>query len=438
MKGSGWRVRALTGLVFAMALGCSTARIPDSRRPDFTGHHRAPGRSPEELQASEGWEDLEAQSHFRAMLRPDELLENAARARAANTPAMPFPPKKILVLSGGGIYGAYPAGVLAGWTESGTRPEFDVVTGVSTGAFISVFAFLGPGLDEEMRRHYTSLRSADVFRRRRPLASLLSESFADSAPLARLIEQTVTDQRIAEVAAEHRKGRRLYIATSDLDTRRSVVWDIGALADRGTPADRDLIRKVILASGSVPGFFPPVRIPVNVDGAAYVERHVDGSTTSSMFFAPPYIAPEARAALPPNWLHGSDVYVLVAGKLYADPAPVKSRTLRIAVNAVSTLLYVQTRGDLQKLYLLTVLTGMNYYLTSIPADIPLAEDSTEIVPAEMTRMFEAGREWGRSVRSWRTSPPGYLAGEEPHYRAGIVLTDTARLVPIVPELPLKK
>ncbi len=324
------------------------------------------------------------------------------------------------------------AGVLAGWTETGTRPTFDVVTGISTGALVACLAFLGPAYDNDLRRYYTTIRDEDIFIRRRLIPSLLSESLADSAPLARMIEQAITDDRIATVAEEHRKGRRLYIGTSDLDVRRAVVWDIGAIASQNTPQSRCLIRDILLASASIPGFFPPVRIPVTVDGMPYVERHVDGSTSSSMFFVPPSVPPEARATLPANWLHGSNLYILVAGKLYADPVPVKARSLNIASNAVSTVLYDQTRSDLHKLFLLSVLTGMNYNLTSIPKDLQATTESTKFDPVEMTRLFDAGVNWARTNRNWRQTPPGYEPGEGAKYRAGTVLTDIGRRDPLGP------
>src|SRR5262249_13529646 len=152
--------------------------------------------------------------------------------------------------------------------------------------------------------------------------------------------------------------------------RRSIVWDMGAIACQGTPEACDLFRKILLASGTIPGFFPPVRIPVTVDGVCHVERHIDGGTRSSMFFVPPYVPPEARATLPPNWLQGSDLYIMVAGKIYPDPGAVRPRTFAIVSKAVSTVIYDQTRSDLHKLFLVSVLTGMNYNIVAIPKELP--------------------------------------------------------------------
>ena len=165
---------------------------------------------------------------------------------------------------------------------------------------------------------------------------LWSEAAADSTPLRELIECHVDDALLAAVAQVHASGRRLYVGTTNIDTRRLVIWDMGAIAASGRPDAKDLYRKIILASASIPGFFPPVRISMRVDGKQYTERHIDGGTTSSMFFAPP-LGPSARSGdadrtgvpiaehekLPTGWLYGSDVYVLVAGKMYPDPTPVK-------------------------------------------------------------------------------------------------------------------
>lgn len=389
-------------------------------------------RSVAELRASIGWYDLPAQAAVQNTIRSEDLYAFSTQARAARKPDVPVSKKTILVVTGGGSYGAYCAGVLVGWSETGTRPTFDVVTGTSTGALIGAFAFLGPSYDADLRRAYTCIRNEDLYRMRRFPSSILSESLADSAPLAKLIADSITDERVRAMAAEHRKGRRFYVGTSDLDARRSVIWDIGAMAARDTPGDRELVRNVLLASASIPGFFPPVRIPVTVDGVRHVERHIDGVTSSSMFFAPPWVPPEQRATLPAGWLYDSDLYILVAGKLYADPEPVKSRTVAIASQAVSTILYDQTRSDLHKMFLLSILTGMNYNVSSIPENAQAPSSSTEFHPEEMGPLFEAGVAWAKLDRKWRETPPGYEKGEGAKYRDGTVLTDTGRRTQVAP------
>lgn len=333
-------------------------------------------------------------------------------------------PYNVLVLSGGGAYGSYSAGVLAGWTESGKRPQFDVVTGISTGALIAAFAFLGPDRDEQMKKFYTQVRDDDVFRRRSDVFAVFSDAFADSKPLETLIAATVDQTMVEAIAAEHAKGRRLYVGTTHLESRRLVVWDIGAIASRKSQWDVDLIRRVLLASASIPGFFPPALIPVEVDGKWHEELHVDGGVTASLFFRPPQVKKKDLAALGDRPLAGSNLYIIVAGKLYSDPSPVDKKLFPIVENSISALLYSQTRGDLFQLYALSLATGMNYRLAAVPPTEPAPKDATTFVPEAMTALFEAGRKYARENKAWRATPPGLQPGEEVPTRGGLNLTTT--------------
>src|SRR5262249_19526543 len=152
-----------------------------------------------------------------------------------------------------GADGAFAAGVLAGWSQAGTRPEFSLVTGASIGALISPFAFLGSRYDAELRDTITTISAADIFEDRPT-----SESFLDSWPLKGLIEKHVTAKLLADVASEHRRGRRLLTVTTNIDAGRRVLWNMGAIAERGDDKALKLFRDVLLASASIPGFFPPV------------------------------------------------------------------------------------------------------------------------------------------------------------------------------------
>jgi predicted acylesterase/phospholipase RssA len=356
-------------------------------------------------------------------LDPDELKRVADLTR--HTGEQRTPPSRrynILVLSGGGMFGAFSAGVLAGWTEAGDRPTFDVVTGVSTGALIAPLAFLGPAYDQELRRHYTTVSDQDILRRRGLIHALCGESLADNAPLAKRIRSVCTPELLREVAAEHYKGRRLYVATTNLTTKRLVVWDLGAIAARGTPEARDLFCDVLLASAAVPGFVRPVRFRIDVDGLGYEEIHVDGGMVRSMFFRAPYFPPEERAAFERNGLAGSNVYVVVAGKVYADPQEPRPRTLSIASHAITSMLYALTRGDLDRLFHLCLLTGMNYHVAAIPQDFQTPTQRLRFDPAVMTRLFEEGRREALARAVWRERPPGLDKREEVRSRSGLWLS----------------
>jgi predicted acylesterase/phospholipase RssA len=346
------------------------------------------------------------------------LFQVAEQIRRDRRPAVLPPKRSVLVLSGGGAYGAYSAGVLCGWTHAGTRPQFDVVTGVSTGALVATLAFLGPDFDSELQRVYTTLHANDIFRFKHSIRALLSEGLADNAPLAEQIRQIVTPATLCQIADEHRKGRRLYVGTTDLDGHRQVVWDMGAIACKGSVESQDLFVRVLLASAAIPGFFPPVQIPITVNGVPHMERHVDGGVTASLFFRPPWIPPEQRRDHTGASLYDSDLYIIVAGKLYPDPEPVKPRTLNIAASSVSTLLYSQSRAELVKLYTACVLTGMNYHLTAIPQDFTVNASSTDFDPTEMTRMFQEGVQQATTGQVWRVTPPGLEPGERASQRGG--------------------
>ena len=383
--------------------------------------------------------DPVAQLDSNTLMNWDDLTALADKLKETNRPAVLPPQKNILVLSGGGAFGAYPAGLLVGWSEAGTRPEFDVVTGISTGALIAVFAFAGKEYDPFLKQNYTSTTNKDIYRMKYFVRGLLSESLAESTPMRDRIREQASAELIAKVAAEHRKGRRLYIGTTDLDARRPVIWDMGHIAGEDTDAARELFRMVVLASASIPGFFPPVRIPVTINGEKYVERHVDGGVTSSIFVRPPWLTPADRRDPAKSGLYGSNVYVMIAGKLYADEEEVKPRSLSVLGSSVSTLLYSQAQDALFKLYFASALTGMNFKVAAVPEDVSCKIDSTDFNPEAMTRLFEEGRARAKGKDLWRTTPPGSLPREVPAFRGSIRLDylppndDTMFLPPPAPE-----
>ena len=324
------------------------------------------------------------------------------------------PRRSVLCLSAGGTYGAYTVGVLCGWTAHGDRPNFDVVTGVSTGAMIAPYAFLGSRYDGQIKDFFTRTRDKDIYRVH-PFRLAFAESLADNTPLANKIDRMLTIEFMREIAVEHGKGRRLYVGTTEAEGRRFVAWDIGEIASRGTERDRQLIKSILLGSSAIPGFFPASKITVTVNGKPFVEKHVDGAVSQSLFFRPPYVAPELAGAR--SW-NDVDVYAIVAGKLYADPGVTKPRAIKIATNDVSTIIYSQSRGDLQRLWALCAMNGMSFHLASMRPEFPAPKSSMEFDPRAMTSMFNEGVQEVLSGTAWRNTAPEGKPDETPLVRSG--------------------
>ncbi|MCG6980313.1 MAG: patatin-like phospholipase family protein, partial [Deltaproteobacteria bacterium] len=244
-----------------------------------------------------------------------EGLQMRLREHSKKAPGKPITLRG-LALSGGGSHGAYGAGVLIGWTDAGTRPEFDVVTGISTGALTATSVFLGPEYDDNLRM-YIKVTNKDIFKSRGLLAVLLKDSMYDSAPLKALIAQQIDDEVLQAVAREYAKGRRLFIGTVNLDAQAFTIWNMGLIASSDRPDKLERYRDVILASASVPVVFPPVYIPVEVGGETYRQMHVDGGAREMIFF-PQFIQNFDKALAEAGFsradVHG-EIYVLFNGRI---------------------------------------------------------------------------------------------------------------------------
>ena len=308
------------------------------------------------------------------------------------------PAKTILALSGGGSYGAFSAGVLTGWARANTRPEFDVVTGVSTGSLLAPLAFLGPDHDRLMRRFYTEVGQADIFTLRHWSQVPFSPSAATNEPLRKILDYGLTPEVIAAIAAEHRKGRRLYVATTHLDSRRTVVWDLGAAA--GKPNGRAAVINILLASCAVPGVFPPVALPAAEGGAT--ELHVDGGVTAPVF-VPPAVLDTAAP--------GAELFVLVAGKFYPDPAPVKPRVLRVLGASGVALMHAHLRHDVANLYHMAKAAGVGVKVASLRQDYPADDNGIEFDTHSMGRMFVEGVKVGLAGPAFADAPPERSPGD---------------------------
>ncbi|MFO0866184.1 MAG: patatin-like phospholipase family protein [Gemmataceae bacterium] len=361
--------------------------------------------------------------------RQEKLLEIAKKE--GKTPAK-NKDRSVLCLSGGGAHGAYTVGVLCGWTERGDRPQFDVVTGISTGALIAPFAFLGPQYDHVIRTMYTNTRKEEIYRAK-PLSFIFGEAIADNSPLSARLASVLTPELMSDLAIAYHAGRRLYVGTTENEGKRFVVWDLTAIAARGCPGDRELIHKILMGSSAPPGIFPSSKIEVTIDGVCHTERHVDGGVSQEVFFRPPYVRPEEQSNVALRDLAGVTVYIILAGKLYADPEVIRPRGYAQAGKSVSTLIYAQTRGDVQQLYAKCLIAGMEFNVNAIPNTFQLPITSAQIDPAGMTAIFEEGRRVIQSNEAWRKTPPGFEANETTLARSSTTLTH----IPRGPLLPIK-
>jgi len=299
--------------------------------------------------------------------------------------ALPSQAGPWLILSTGGEEGAYGAGFLNGWLQSGSRPEFSVITGVSTGALMATYVFAGPQFAEELHQVYTNVSATDIFE-----VAPTPESLVDTWPLAKMIEQRVNAQMLAAVAAEYKKGRRLFILTTDLDAGRAVVWNMGAIAAHGDEAALKLFRQVLLASASVEGMFPPVYITVEANGRQFQEMHADGGVQGPLFFGPEaYLAPGSPLKLP-----ASELYVIVNGKLSTEFYLPSRTTAAILGRAIG--LALKAGGRLQ-----IALAGVAAQKAGIGFNVTYVEDTFTQVgrglfdPKYMNALYDFGLAQGR-------------------------------------------
>lgn len=310
-----------------------------------------------------------------------------------------------LALSGGGAKGAFGAGFLNGWTDSGTRPNFKIVTGISTGALIAPLVFLGPEYDDKLRQSYTTIRTKDILNVQGILGLgilpiLMGESYASTKPLQDMISDLLTPEVLDAIAREHAKGRRLYIGTTNLDAQRVIAWDMGAIASSGHPDTLKLFKKVMLASASIPGAFPPVYFDVEIDGKKYDEMHVDGGTITGVFgYGSKLFTEPQREGI-------CSFYVIKNGKLDVEAEQVPRRFIKIAGRSFSTLMKAQSWGDMFRLYELAKGDNVDFNYVSIP-DNYIEHSKEPFDPKEMKRLFDLGFEMAKSGYKWRKTVPGF-------------------------------
>jgi predicted acylesterase/phospholipase RssA len=328
----------------------------------------------------------------RFLTLPSQSVARRVRAERAGQPV------NILALSGGGADGAFGAGALIGLTRAASRPQFSVVTGVSAGALIAPYAFLGSDWDDQLAEVYTSGRAEHLLQSR-GLAALFGSSVYSGTPLKELVDRYATDALIQAVAHEASTGRLLLVATTDVSTGEPVIWDLGSIAMNGGAGARALFRDVLVASASVPGLFPPVVIRVQEQQALYDEVHVDG-TIAVPFFVPQAFVEPTRDASDPS--HGTAVYVIVDGRLSEQAAPIRWRARSILSRSVSAGLNHMLRTTLELTATDAQLEGAQFQFAAIPVAYPHL-DSFDFRTPTMRSLFQYGYKCAQAGRLWTTS-----------------------------------
>lgn len=361
-----------------------------------------------------GLPDVRAPAGRPSKAMADDLLRSFRQESAGEFPAGPdgvirYPH---LALSGGGANGAFGAGFLNGWSKTGERPAFKIVTGVSTGALIAPFAFLGPGHDDALRLFFTTTASRNIFRRLSILTQLVAgESLADTAPLRALIEEHVTADLLRQIAQAHQGGRRLYLGTVDLDSQRFMVWNMGLIATSGRAEALELFRAVMLASASVPVAFPPVLFEVEAGGQRYDEMHVDGAVASRVFYSGGLFSFSALRAedVARRGPGRESIFIIHNGQLLPVPETTARSVRSIAARAFSTASKAAFIGDLFRIYGFALREQADFQWVTIPDGFELTGDEV-FDPVRMGKLYELGYQKALAGQQWALEPPGLARG----------------------------
>ncbi|MCA8947993.1 MAG: patatin-like phospholipase family protein [Planctomycetes bacterium] len=357
----------------------------------------------EDVRAVDGYPSAAFQKSF------DEVAEKAAERVARHDPAEGKPRVNMLVLSSGGVNGAFGAGILTEWTVRGDRPDFDIVTGVSVGALMAPFAYAGPAFDARVEGLFRRLDPSDLHHEKGVLASVMwDESLMDNRSLRQRIASGIDLPLVEAMAARHEAGARCYVGSTNLDMGEFVVWDLGAIATRRSEAAVELIRKVLTASASIPVVYPPVRFDHGDRG----ELHVDGAVMRSLFL--PELLYDCHAAAAKAGIDWQDfdvtAYVIHNGSLRSRPDEVQRDTLGIATRTVTMMSYTMVADHVLHLFMLTRVWGANFRFLTMPDGLEL--DINSFTADDTERLYLLGQGMIREQEPWQDRPPGYVANDE--------------------------
>ncbi|VVO43412.1 hypothetical protein PS723_06172 [Pseudomonas fluorescens] len=375
--------------------GCLQRR--DAVPPALTEKALIPG-----IPSARYWLDLDLTSFIQDASQAN-IREREALVRAGK-PNDILPLASMLAVSGGGDAGTFAAGLIAGWTLHGTRPMFKVVTGISAGALVAPFAYLGPRYDSVILGISNAIGPKDFFHSRNVLTRLASDGMANSKPLSRLIAKYVTPEVLAAIASEYANGRLLMIGTTDLDSARPVTWNMGAIASSQAPGALELFRNIMVASMSIPGAVSPVMIDVEVDGHQFQEMHVDGGVITQVFLYPPGTVMALNQVHGTSYRHGRHFYVIRNGRLEPQWSGTKRRTLNIGGRAISALIQTQGISDLDRIYRIALQDEADFNLAYIGSDFYFPRNQ-KFDGEYMKRLFDYAFQLSAKGYPWHKSPP---------------------------------
>ncbi|GKQ51094.1 patatin-like phospholipase family protein [Bradyrhizobium sp. Ce-3] len=389
---------------------------PHSARPDGVRHRTTAARAIRPVAllcalafALAACSSLPRTPYTAADAANSRVLDLDGLRRYADEPASKFrlekdtvaPIKTYLALSGGGADGAYGVGVLNGWTAAGNRPSFSVVSGVSTGGLIAPFAFLGSRYDDTLKEVYTSGIAESLLQDPSLMRVLFGSGLFGNKRLRELVARYVGPEIMSEVARENAKGRKLLIVTTDLDTQRTVIWDMGRIAAVGTPEALQLFRDVMAASASIPLVFPPIMIDAEGQGRRFQEMHVDGGVT-----APVLTLPDALLFRERGWPANSrmNIYILVNKKLEGNFELVSNSTIDVASRSISAITQAQTRSVILSTYDFARRNRLGFHLSYIERDYP-APETQGFDTGYMRALYRYGYEKAAAGQAWTATPP---------------------------------
>ncbi|MBL9166848.1 MAG: patatin-like phospholipase family protein [Verrucomicrobiales bacterium] len=390
----------LASVWMAMTTGCGTLRHRNALPELHSVHAQIPGYTD-----IRDWGDQHSPVLRRSV---EQALHQQAAHTGQSVQTLASQPVSILALSGGGMNGAFGAGFLCGWTQHGSRPQFDLVTGISAGSLLAPFAFLGTNHDGTLCQIQAELGPKGIVRRKGFLHLLREDSLFDTTPLQRLLERYITPELVEQIAQEHAKGRRLWVGTANLDSRRPVIWDLGAVAASNRPDAPELFRQVLLASSAIPGAFPPVYFNVEANGRTFDEMHVDGGVGFQVFAYGVVVNldNELRQADKQLPARPARLFIIRNGELRPHYHPVNARVVPIIMNSINTLTYRQSMGDLYRMFAYAGRDQVDFNLAGLPSDYR-PQTQTEFDPEEMKRLFDLGQDLARRGYQWIRTPPGY-------------------------------